>query len=473
MKTLLVIKANTFDWLQAVFPDRSPLLASVCNKPLLEYLLDFAILCGSRHFRLATDMPLAKVEAVFGGGGRWGIELTYAPIRKTDDLATALQKNSRYCAGSRLLVMQGCFFLHYDKQKNYGPFMQTTAPGELLTCATGRILIHDATPLKTAPSPDGSPPPLALTSLRSIGELYRLSMRVLGRDARQYVLPGYNNETDVYIGRNVMIARSARIEPPVMIGDHVQIHKNAIVGPGAVIGRNVIIDAYSRIHHSVILDKTYVGEHLVLDRKLAGGRRLVDPGEETMVQLEDAHLLSTMRPSSRGRNRLQRLGHGLLAALLWVVLAMPYALLSFILKRQGRWRRSEAAYWVDSSGRSVRLTRVFLNPSGFCGRIAASLALDRYPLLGRVMRGDLALIGTRRLPATAANRAVIEADAGYRPGLFSYAEAEHWPVPEYDQDIVDRFHLAHQTLIYDFVMMVKVLLNKLHEETALCKSISK
>lgn len=472
MKTLMVIKASDFNWLRALFPDRSPLLAPVCNKPLLEYLLDFAILCGSRHVRLATDMPLAKVEAVFADGGRWGVELSYTPVRETDDLTAALLKNSRYCGGSRLLVMQGCFFLHYDQHKDYASFMQTAAPGELLTCATGRIRIHDQTP-QPLPSKDVTLPPLALTPLRSVGDLYRLSMRVISRDARQYVLPGYNNETDVYTGRNVMIARSARIEPPVMIGDHVQIHRNAVVGPDAVIGRNVIIDAYSSVQHSVVLDKTYVGEHLVLKRKLAGGCRLVDPGEETMVQLEDAHLLSAMRPSSRGRNRFQRLGHGLLAALLWVVLALPYVVLSFILKRQGRWRRSGETYWVDHSNCTIRLDGVSFNPSGLCGRIVASLALDRYPLLGRVMRGDLALIGTRLLPATDTTRAIFEADNSYHPGLFSYAEAEPWPVPEADQDIVNRFHLTHRSLWYDCVMMVKVLLNKMHEETAPCESISK
>jgi Bacterial transferase hexapeptide (six repeats) len=464
MKTLIVIKEAEFDWLRTSFPDRPPLMAPVCNKPLLEYLLDFAILCGSRHVRLATDMPLAAVEAVFGDGGRWGVDLTYAPIRKTDDLDAIRLKNSRYCAGSRLLWMQGCFFLHYDKQTDYGPFMQTAAPGELLTGTTGRILIQDDTH-RPGSTTDVPPPPLALTPLRSVSDLHRRSLRVLGRDAGRYVLPGYNNEKDVFIGRNVMIARSARIVPPVMIGNHVQIHKNAVVGPNAVIGDNVIIDAHSRVRHSVVLDNTYVGEHLVLDRKLAGGHRLVDPGEETMVQMEDAHLLSTMQPFSRGRNRFHRLGHGALAALLWALLAIPFAVLSFVLKRQGRWRRTEETFWVDNNGRSTRLARVSLNRSGFWGRIAASLALDRYPLLGRVIGGNLALIGTRLLPATDANRATIESDTGYRPGLFSYAEGESWPVPAPDQDIVNRFHLAHRTFFYDVVMVVKVLLNKLHGAT--------
>jgi len=92
MKTLIVHKEADFNWLRRLFPDRSPLLASVCNKPLLEYLLDFAILSGSRHVRLATDMPLVEVEAVFGDGSRWGVELTYVSIREADDLEAVLLK---------------------------------------------------------------------------------------------------------------------------------------------------------------------------------------------------------------------------------------------------------------------------------------------------------------------------------------------------------------------------------------------
>ncbi len=466
MKTLLVIKTSDIAWMLPPLGERTPLLAPVCNKPLIEYWLDFAILCGSRHIRLATDMPLSGVEAVFGDGSRWGVELTYAPVRETDDLAAVLAKNNRYVSGSRLLVMEGFFFLNYDKQRGYVPFMQAADPGDLLRCATGRILIHDDRLPETPPSPLAELPPLALTSLRSAGDLHRISLQVLESDAGRYVLPGYNNEKDVFLGRNVSIARSARIEPPVMIGDHVQIHDNTVVGPGAVIGSNVIIDSHSRVCRSVVLDRTYVGEHLVLEHRLAVGNRLVNPADGTVVQLEDAQLLSGIEPFGPVRNGIRILGHGFLAGLLWVGLALPFLVLSSILKLQGRWARVEETVAAGSAGRTLRLARITIDQGSLIGRMAAGLALDRYPLLGRVVRGDLALLGNRRVPATGSGQEGPEADPGYRPGVFSYAEAEPWPVPESDQDIVDRFHLARRSLLYDTVMMGKIILNKLHQETA-------
>lgn len=291
MKTLLLIKEKEFHWFRSVSPDQCPLLAPVCNKPLLEYLVEFAVTCGSRKIRLATDAPLDDVKPVFGDGGRWGVELTYASVEETDRLEDTLKKNSAYCKGSRLLVMEGCFFLHYDKNEDYTRFMQTAQPGVLLTCNTGSIIIQGTAP-ETDPLPVTSAQFLAMTPIRSAGDLHRLSMRVLTRYSRRYSLPGYNPEAGIFIGRNVMFAKTARINPPVMIGDHSHILKAAEIGPEAVIGRDVIIDMHSRVQGSIILDNTYVGEHLELNQKIVCGQILLDPSRGTAVSMKDNLLLA-------------------------------------------------------------------------------------------------------------------------------------------------------------------------------------
>ncbi len=248
-------------------------------------------MCGSRKIRLATDAPLDDVKPVFGDGGRWGVELTYVSVEETDRLEDTLKKNSAYCKGSRLLVMEGCFFLHYDKNEDYTRFMHTAQPGVLLTCNTGSIIIQGKAP-RTDPLPVTSAEFLAMTPIRSAGDLHRLSMRVLTRYSRRYLLPGYNSGAGVFIGRNVKIAKTARINPPVIIGDHAHIHKSAVIGPGAMIGRDVIIDMNSRVQNSIILDNTYVGEFLELNQKMVCERVLLDPGRETAVIMEDRQLLS-------------------------------------------------------------------------------------------------------------------------------------------------------------------------------------
>jgi hypothetical protein len=462
MKTLLIIKEKEYGWLRSVFPARHPLLVTVCNKPLLEYLLDFAILCGSRELRLTTDGSHEDVETYFGDGSRWGVKITYAPIREADDLEVVLQKNSRFSAGSPLLIVEGFFFLHYDKRADYVRFMQNTPSGEVLAGDAGRILVRGAVPQGT-PEPAGPPPSLALTPVRSISDLHRLSLNVLSTHDHQYVLPGYSNDGGMYIGRNVMIATTVQINKPVMIGNNVRIHKGAVIGPDTAIGNNVIVDAYSRVRSSIVLDKTYVGQHLEIKRKIICGQTMMDPGDGTAVRLEDAHLLSEMAR----RGRLSRLGqalcHRLLAALLWAALVVPYAVLSFILKRQRRWHREDKTYFVDSCGRTLRLPHVSIEPAGWTGRLAGALWLDRFPRLGKAVRGKLNLIGHRLLPASEDSRNALRDISVYQPGVFSYAEGDGWPFLDLDPECSERFHLNRRTSGHDFIMVLKAMLTRIPE----------
>ena len=461
MKTLIIFKEKEYAWIREFFPTRHPLLTPICNKPLLSYWVDFAIHCGSREIRLVSDGPTSELENWFGDGGRWGVELTYSPIRETDGLEDTLQKNSRFCLETRLLVMQGCFFLINDKNTDYTQFMHSSPPGDILTCATGRILIRDTAPTVEPVSAE-APSPLTLVSLRSMDDLHQLSLQILASHAHQYVLPGYNNEAGIHIGRNVMIAKSAQLKPPVMIGDHVQIQKGAVIGPDVVIGDHVIIDDYSRVRRSLILDKTYVGGHLDLDRKVVYRRMLVDPQQETVVNMEDPQLFAEVDKKS-DRALFHGLFHGFIAFLLALSQAIPYTVLSFILKSKGRWHRDEAISFVNDSGKFIRHASITIDQSGFTGKLAKGLALDCFPLLPWVMCGKLKLIGHRPLSVNEQNRKRLSDIRGYQAGVFSYAEGEDWPVMDADREYSEFFHMSRRTLTNDFVMITKALLNRMHE----------
>jgi len=463
MKTLLVIKESDFGWLRLVLPKECPPLVPICNKALLEYLVDFAIHCGIQEIRVATDMTLSELEAIFDDGGRWGIEMTYSIIRKTDGMEKIIQKTSRYCHESRILVMQGCFFLHYDKRKDYTKFMTNVMPGELIRCETGSIFIRDDMPVDKSILIT-SKPPMRIEAVKSINDIQRLSLMVLTKQPGSYVLPGYNNEMKIYTGRYVMIDKTARINPPVMIGNNVQILEGAVVGPEAVIGSDVIVDAHSRVQQSVIMNNTYVGERLVLNNKMASGHCLVDPDEKTVVCLEDPQLLREVNPGKCDRNIFQTMFHSVLAFILATFLAAPYAVLSFILKFQNRWHRNNETFLLDRRGQTISLPFISIDNSGWSGKIAVALALDRIPMLIQVIRGKLALVGTRLLPATEENKIKNENYAIYRPGVFSYAEGEYWPAIDADKEIVERFYLENSSMIQDLIMVVKTFNNKIRRK---------
>ncbi len=458
MKTLLIVKEKEFSWLGSTFQNCHPLATQICKKPLLEYFIDFSILCGINDIRLATDAPTEELVDQFGQGSRWGISLDYSPVRETDELDEIIQKNSLYCKDSRLLVVKGFCFLHYDKNIDYKYFMHNVEPGELSSCETGSVrVMDDLSQSGTVPASDS--PTLSLSPVSNVGDIHRLSMEILMDHSDQYVLPGYNNEDHIYIGHNVTIAKKAKIIPPVMIGNHVQIYGETVVGPGAIIGSDVIIDAHSSVQDSVIFDKTYVGEHLELKNKLLGGNLIVDPDTGTQVHLEDPHLLSQVKSSKKSLPLIHRIFHQITALLAVIIMALPYAAFALILKLQKRWLNEKETVFINSSGRTVELVRVTIKDDGLVGRIARSLSLERFPVLIRVMQGKLALIGSRALPADEENRKVLDEYQAYRPAAFSYAEAESWPAEDSDWEIVERFHLARRSLLRDYLMALKAVLN--------------
>ena len=62
MKTIIITKKSDYTWLRDIFPGLHPLLIPLCNKPFIEYLIDFSILVGSSGLRIISDGVISDVE---------------------------------------------------------------------------------------------------------------------------------------------------------------------------------------------------------------------------------------------------------------------------------------------------------------------------------------------------------------------------------------------------------------------------
>jgi len=463
MKAIITVKEKEIDWFRSLFRSCHPLLMQICKKPFLEYLVDFSILCGCSEIRLVTDIPVQRVEDLYGDGSRWGIQLSYSSIRETDGFDEVLEKNSGFCRNTTLLVFEGFFFLHYDKNLDYSDFFRSLPGGELKRCSTGRLSIVGGSP-ENRSRPTAESPLLETTPLSSVADIHQLSIEILTRNPERYVLPGYSSENQAFIGQNVVIARKAEINPPVMIGNHVQIHKDAVIGPGAIIGSDVIIDSNCQIVNSVVFDKTYIGKHLDLKGKVVGENSVVNPIDGIQLHLEDEHLLSQVRPASPRVPFLHRLVTRIHALLAMILLLLPFLCCVSILKMQKRWMPQKQSVLINSQGKTRKLSRPRIAPTGYIGKFALLLSLDRFPLLSAVLGGKLSMIGSKILEDTGENREKIKEYSSYRPAVFSYAEAETWPDENSEWEIVERFHLARKSIFHDQILLIKAIVNRIYTE---------
>ena len=457
MKTLLVIRGQEYGWLLDMLPGVHPMLVPICNKPFIEFLVDFSILAGSDAIRIISDGLLGDVERYCENGGRWGIEISYGSMQPADSLDTVIEKNRRFCLDGRVIIISGFLFIRYDKKSDYASLFASLPAGELHSCCRGSISLTGNPVEGTNFAGTTS---FAQTALDSISTYYNLSMEILKNELTNYVLPGYGSEADCFIGRNVTIPKSAEIKKPVMIGNNVQILANSVIDSNSVIGNNVIIDRESVVSESIIMDNTYIGEHLEVKHKIAAGNLLIDPESGSSIVMEDPHLLTSMTQSRAAGTMLRRIVHGIIAILMIIVQFLPWILLRPILGIQGKWKRNKTQYYTGLKGKTFTLTITTIDGNGPLGALARALSLDRFTLLFKVPGGALALIGNQPIPVNPAIRVIPSSKAGYSPAVFSYAEAEEWPEIGIDREIVEHYYSVHCNPLKDIAMTQKALFNR-------------
>ncbi len=458
MKTLLCIREREYAWTQEAFPAIHPLLLPLCNKPFIEFLIDFAVLTGSNEVRLLCDGPLSEVERYCEDGSRWGVKLSFGSLQPEDSVEILIAKNRKFCSSERVMVLNGFNFIRYDKRREYASLVEAAPNGKLASCDGGGITLAGAAGSGSENSADE---PLSLIPLDSMANFYKASIEALESGEENYVLPGYGGEPGCAIGRNVVISKSVEIRKPASIGDNVQLLPGTVIGPSAIIGSNVIIDKESKVARSIVLDNTYLGEGLEVNDRIASGNLLIEPQSGASIAMEDPHLLSSIRQGKLLKTLPRTVVHSLISLLAITILLIPFLLLWPLLRLTGKWTSTPTDIIDAKRSGTITLGRVVLGKQGALNTLAAALSLDLFPMLFRVLAGQLALIGST--PALEETAGMF----GYRPGVFSYAEAEEWPGSGDSEDaaIVESFHIAHSNPVSDIGLFIKAYINRLQEKS--------
>ena len=394
-------------------------LLPVGNRPWLEYWIEWCVAQDARQWQIVLGDGAYEVEDYLGDGGRWGITVQYSFHRQVEDPDAFLRRDPGKWRDGLLYVRRPVFPRRLQEGTATLPAGTTWTArrpdGLDVFCSRDPQAVDRL--LRGEPVEDASFPAAALVPqpLASLQEYFDLNMALVKGEIARYLTPGYRREDHAYLGYNVVYPAAARLVPPLMIGNNVRIQALASVGPCAILGNRVIVDRQAEVSESIVCNGTYLGAGIELKGRIAAGRRLIDPSDGTVLDLDDTHLLAPLRQAGASGEKIRRLAHRLLALFLFLVTA-PLALLLLLLGylRGGRLQR-------------VRI----LGVRGPCtierwhsGRprpgLWQRLSLHEWPLLLRVVRGQLWLCG--QLPVAPEEEAEVRTWPTYRPGLFSYAD---------------------------------------------------
>jgi len=459
MNSLIIIREKHYNWLRDLKSAEHPAMVTICNKSILEYLVDFFVLLECKKIRLVFEEPDETVEEYFGNGRRWGVEIDYGNFRAEDSITRIVSKNSAIGKNTPLIVLDGFLFFHYDKNIKYEIIAEGPGSGILYESEAGSLSFHTAdaegqsTNVKLHPD-------LPISSPRKNINLFGITMRILRDEQHQYVIPGYGADKGVILGRNVEIGKGVSLHGPVVIGSNVRLLGKAVVGPNAVVGNNVIIDDGSEVRDSVVMANTYIGRGLYISVKMVTGSRIISANNDTSLEIRDDFLLSPIKgalPNNFLHYAFNICGAFLLALFQFV----PFCIIFVIRWLQGDMlvKKKRFLLSIDDESKLCRLPA--LGQTNGSDRIIRGLSLDKFALLKDVFSGKLQLVGNRLIPDTAEGRAFVKDFTSYMPGIFNYTEADGLEPGTAESEIAERYYSANRGLLTEAKSLVRVLLNNL------------
>lgn len=325
----------------------SPLIP-ITNQPVMQYGIELLARAGIKDIVIALHHLPGSVEAYFGEGRRWGVNLQY--ILQRDSLGDA--GSLRWAKGllnDTFLVLPADEIIDLDIQgvidhhQQHKPLLTMVTHGrgpkqrkielngEFSRYRTGIFVcepaVLDLIPARTRYSMFKDLLPQMPEESISVYEhhgywntLYNFqdfnhatktffdsaSIHMQPEMAattpeetviRYPSIPAHYMGNRVWVGRSNSIHPTAKIIPPIVIGDNCQIGREVELGPYTVIGSNVIIDDEATITESTINNHTYIGQLVQINNRFVDKNIMVDLDSSQSIQVVDRFLLGEATPS--------------------------------------------------------------------------------------------------------------------------------------------------------------------------------
>lgn len=282
----------------------SPLL-TVCGKPILSHVLDILSHKKISHYDLLLGHLPAKIEEFIGDGSRWGISVTYHLVRDMSLIYGRMKALGSQCGDDLIFIAKGDCIPNMDWQSLKEqpskpqlwmyPHHHWSGWGILSTQMISKI--KNSSTVKTLP--EQLPTnihlihTLPLVNSDSLHEYQKSNLNQLHHESSILHFPPHTQRISqgIWISRGCNIHPTAKLVPPIFIGEYCQISKDCQIGPKAVVESHCLIDSASKVSHSLILSRSYVGEGLNVENSIIDRNQLINLSLNAAVRIRDDFIL--------------------------------------------------------------------------------------------------------------------------------------------------------------------------------------
>lgn len=432
MKALINCKIDGSEWTSEYFRDTGAYMLPVLGKPLIEYYLDYCVLCGIKEVLIIKYEYDNEFWDFIGNGTKWGLSIsisTSLDFTRIDEICA--EHHSFFEDEAEILILEGFFFPFYDRKseekisvRQLGVKQISMLEGEALNAMVA---------------------PCNIEELASLKDYYNLNMRLISKDEGKLFRRGYSAEENASIGMNVVIKDRTVIQPPIFIGDKVQIEYGAKLGKNVIVGDSCIIDMRTRMEDSIILNRTYVGTDLDLKGKIVTGTTIINVDDG--VSLDSVKGLFSQKMKAHVTETFLR---RIVAFIFSVMAILPLECFHFLFFIFGKVPPSKKILVTSRKGKLFELRKYECPPKPSAVWFF-KLSLDKLPNLWAVFRGDLILVGDA--PRDHISEAQILARYRTRnPGCFSYSDIMGKRTS--DEKFIDDLYFHHNKKIRSEIKII-------------------
>ena len=457
MKCIINCRNDSSQWIEKYFPDISAYMLKILNKPLIEYYIDFCVLLGIKEIRIVSDIPGMELDKFLSDGMQWGVHISYALSKPGDKLDKIIKKNSDFVSENDLLLINNFIFINYDKNcSSYSLESGKSNISIINEDDTGLYVLRHCNEYDSSNTVHYGKNNLSIQPIRSISDYYTISMDLLEKRSDCYVIPGYSKENNVFIGQNVEISRMSEILKPAAIGNNVRLNDSQI-GPSTVIGTNTLVDNKTTIEKSIIYDNTYIGSGLEIIGKVIIKKTIVDPASGETLDVPDKFIISGLH-----KNTASIWGDKIFFWIITLLLAILQCPFYFMVRYlSGAAPQNKKCRIYKDTSEIENLIFFKKEKDSFFKRMFFKLSLNKFPLLLKVLKGKIYLIGNTPL-SEGDDLDILKDMSIYRPGAFTYNNMLNTETAEpFERDINELYYSNNAGFILNLNILTKSLLRNL------------
>ncbi len=367
----------------------------VGGKPVVEHLLENA--CAVPHSRLTVigSRGVRRLREFVGSGERWGVSLAYETSRPNEPVSSLERRLPELFDGHVLVVAADRVYTDAFSHQH------------LATCSDQAARTVQV--MEPALSLDSHARYLEANLAAVRGDIDVLRLR--GRERGLGLTTGYRTRID---------ARSVQYGV-THTGNHCRVEPSVQLKGTNVLASSVVVDRDTSLEDCVVLENTYIGEHLKMKRCIVSGRHIIRVDEGIVVKLSDSFMIAPLDQGVFASHVSGRLNQ--IAGAVAGVCALPLCGLAMVVALwQNPYQPVIRKQWV--SNKLASTGDAFLSFETFEFNVSTSV-LARLPQLFDVARGHMRWFGvslaTESELAARRDSRQMERD-NHRCGVFGFAQ---------------------------------------------------